>query len=72
MAETVLPVLLDKTSAVDLNTCHGSVLAIAEILHALSIVAEQSDCAIQDVVGKLLFLAHKTRNVREHLFNWVF
>ncbi|PNF44134.1 Tubulin-specific chaperone D [Cryptotermes secundus] len=51
MAETVLPVLLDKTSTVDLNTCHGSVLAIAEILHALAIVAEQSDCTVQDVIG---------------------
>lgn len=56
MAETVLPVLLDKTSTVDLNTCHGSVLAIAEILHALALVAEQSDRTIQDVIGKLLFV----------------
>jgi hypothetical protein len=57
MAETVLPVLLDKTSSVDLNTRHGAVLAIAEILHALAIVAEQSDSTIQDAIGKLLFFS---------------
>jgi hypothetical protein len=57
IAETVLPTLLDKTSSVDLNTRQGAVLAIAEILHGLAIVAEQSDRTIQDVVGKLLLLS---------------
>jgi DNA integrity scanning protein DisA with diadenylate cyclase activity len=52
MAETVLPILFDKTSSVDLNTRHGAVLAIAEILHGLAIVVEQSDRTIQDVTGK--------------------
>jgi hypothetical protein len=59
MAETALSVLLDKTSSVDLNTRHGAVLAIAEIVRGLAIVAEQSDSSIQDVIGKLL-LAHFT------------
>ena len=54
MAETVLRVLLDKTSSTDLVTRHGAVLAVAEILHSLSIVAKQSGYTIQDIIGKLL------------------
>jgi len=54
MAETVLRVLLDKTSSTDLITRHGAVLAVAEILHSLSIVAKQSDYTIQGIIGKLL------------------
>jgi hypothetical protein len=53
MAETILHVLLDKTSSSDLITRHGAVLAVAEILHSLSVLAKQSDCTIQDVIGKL-------------------
>jgi hypothetical protein len=65
MAETVLPVLLNKTSSDDLNTRHGAVLGIAEILHALAIVTK-SDCTIQDVIGKLLFFSIFTA-LHEHL-----
>jgi hypothetical protein len=54
MAETVLHVLLDKTSSTDLVTHHGAVLAVAEVLHSLSVVAKQSDFTIQDIIGKLL------------------
>lgn len=54
MAETVLRVLLDKTSSTDLVTRHGAVLAVAEILHSLSVVAKQSGYTIQGVIGKLL------------------
>jgi hypothetical protein len=57
MAETVLHVLLDKTSSTDLNTRHGAVLAVAEILHSLSLLAKESDCTIQDIIGKLLRLS---------------
>ncbi|XP_021918529.1 tubulin-specific chaperone D [Zootermopsis nevadensis] len=49
--ETVLRALLDKTSSIDLNARHGAVLGIAEILHALAVMAKQSDRTIQDVVG---------------------
>lgn len=54
MAETILHVLLDKTSSIDLITRHGAVLAVAEIIHSLSVLAKQADCTIQDVIGKLL------------------
>ena len=54
MAETILHVLLDKTSSTDLITRHGAVLAVAEILHSLSVVAKQSDYTVQDIIGKLL------------------
>jgi uncharacterized membrane protein len=57
MAHTVLPALLDKASSINLYTRHGAVLAIAEILHALAIVAEQSDHTIQNVIGKILFFS---------------
>lgn len=57
MAETILHVLLEKTSSTDLITRHGAVLGVAEILHSLSVVAKQSDCTIQDVIGKLLNLS---------------
>jgi hypothetical protein len=53
IAENVLHALLDKTSSTDLNTRHGAVLSIAEILHALALRAKQCDCTIQDIVGKL-------------------
>jgi hypothetical protein len=45
------------TSSVDLNTRHGAVLGTGEILHALAIGAKQSDCTIQDIVGKSIFLS---------------
>lgn len=35
MAEQILPVLLEKTSSTDLNTRHGSILAIGEVIHGL-------------------------------------
>jgi len=57
MAETILHVLLDKTSSTDLITRHGAVLAVAEILHSLSVVAKQSDYTIQDIIGKLLLFS---------------
>ncbi|XP_069674548.1 tubulin-specific chaperone D [Periplaneta americana] len=51
MAEAVLRILLEKASSIDLNTRHGSVMAIAEILHALSLVARENGSKIQDTVG---------------------
>ncbi|PSN56928.1 Tubulin-specific chaperone D [Blattella germanica] len=51
MAETVLHTLLEKTSSIDLNTRHGAVMAIAEILHALAIVGSENKLNIQDIVG---------------------
>jgi hypothetical protein len=57
MAETVLRVLVDKTSSTDVNMRHGAVLAVAEILHSLSVLAKESDCSIQDIIGKLLQLS---------------
>lgn len=38
MLSIVLPALFDKANSIDLNSRHGSVLAIGEILHAMSLV----------------------------------
>ena len=35
MAKQVLPTLLPLTTALDLNTRHGSILCVAELTHAL-------------------------------------
>ncbi|XP_068082742.1 tubulin-specific chaperone D [Anabrus simplex] len=56
MSKTVLPILLDKTKSIDLSTRHGAVLAIGEIVHALSVLASQSDDNIANVIGPEIVL----------------
>ena len=48
MVTTVLPTLFEKTNSIDLNSKHGAVLAIGEIVHALSITAKSQP--IEDVL----------------------
>lgn len=36
MVDKILPTLFDKTASIDLNCRHGSVIAIGQIVHALS------------------------------------
>lgn len=50
MAETVLDKLFHKTTSIDLNARHGAVLAIGEILHALSIIAEEKQVTISTLL----------------------
>ncbi|XP_052769851.1 tubulin-specific chaperone D-like isoform X2 [Mya arenaria] len=52
MAKTVLPQLLTHTTGLDLHSRHGTILAVAEITHALSSVAEQKNKTIVDMIDK--------------------
>jgi hypothetical protein len=49
MVSTVLPALFEKTTSIDLNSRHGAVLAIGEIVHALSITLKDQD--LEGVLG---------------------
>lgn len=51
MVETVLPNLIDLVGSIDLNTRHGAVLAIAEVLEALYIHFNEK---IDNVIGRLI------------------
>lgn len=54
MASSVLPQLLSRTTSIDLNARHGAVLAIAELLHALSLVGKDRNQSILEIVGESL------------------
>lgn len=43
MAEKVLTELFFKTSSIDINLRHGSVLAIGEIVHSLKLLENESE-----------------------------
>lgn len=49
MVSTVLPTLFKKTTSIDLNSRHGAVLAIGEIIYALSKLPK--DQTIEDVLN---------------------
>ncbi|XP_030759284.1 tubulin-specific chaperone D [Sitophilus oryzae] len=49
MVAKVLPILFRKTETIDLNCRHGAVLAIGEIIHALSKISPLSDNHLQSV-----------------------
>ncbi|XP_064213928.1 tubulin-specific chaperone D isoform X2 [Tribolium castaneum] len=42
MVTKVLPTLFDRSTSIDLNARHGSVLAIGEIIHALALTGDKS------------------------------
>ncbi|XP_069124940.1 tubulin-specific chaperone D-like [Argopecten irradians] len=50
MAKTVLPLLVPQTTGPDLFVRHGTILAVAEITHALSKLAVEQKQKITDVV----------------------
>lgn len=50
MTKSVLPQLFDKATSIDLNCRHGSVIAIGEILWALSKVVP-TDANMNELVG---------------------
>ncbi|KAK9710946.1 Tubulin folding cofactor D C terminal [Popillia japonica] len=52
--DVVLPELFNKSSSIDLNCRHGSVLAIGEVLYALSNVAKTKGVKIDDYIGTTL------------------
>ncbi|XP_041473323.1 tubulin-specific chaperone D-like [Lytechinus variegatus] len=51
MAKTVLPDLIPKTTGIDLNTRHGSLLAVAELTHALYEYSQSESRSLLDVIG---------------------
>lgn len=50
MAKTAIPILLSNAIGIDLNTRHGAILALAEIIHALSLGLKSSE-KIDDTLG---------------------
>lgn len=48
MIDKVLPVLLDKTTSIDLNCRHGSVIAIGEVVYALSKLTGRNDLLLAE------------------------
>lgn len=50
MCETVLDKLFEKTANIDLYTRHGAILAIGEILHALSLIAKERETRIDSIL----------------------
>lgn len=54
MAETAIPLLLSHAIGIDLNSRHGAILSLAEIIHALSLEANNSKL-IAEVLGLYIF-----------------
>ncbi|XP_060524658.1 tubulin-specific chaperone D [Cylas formicarius] len=50
MVEKVLPALFDKTDGIDLNARHGAVLAIGQIVHALSSLNSHPPAKLSDLI----------------------
>lgn len=49
MANTATPLLLSSAIGIDLNARHGAILAVAEIIHALSISSHSKP--ISEILG---------------------
>lgn len=54
MAKTAIPLLLSHATGIDLNSRHGAILSLAEIMHALSLEANNSKI-IAEVLGLYIF-----------------
>lgn len=55
MAETAIPLLLSHATGIDLNSRHGAILSLAEIIHALSIAEANNSKLIAEVLGLYIF-----------------
>ncbi|KAJ8938560.1 hypothetical protein NQ314_011450 [Rhamnusium bicolor] len=70
MVNTVLPALFEKTNTIDLNSRHGAVVAIGEIIYALSKIAKESNTKIELLLTEELL--EKTKKLipyfRERLY----
>ncbi|RZC41515.1 tubulin-specific chaperone D, partial [Asbolus verrucosus] len=51
MITTVLPKLFEKAASIDLNSRHGAVLSIGEIVHSLSIISKEHNSKTETVLG---------------------
>lgn len=52
MANTALPLLFQKAFTIDLNSRHGSVLAIGEIVKSLSTIAQSEEKNLTDFISE--------------------
>lgn len=52
MAKTVLPTLLELTMSLKLVARHGSILAVAHIIHALALVTTKEGTCLYDLIGE--------------------
>lgn len=52
MAKTVLPTLLELTMSLKLVARHGSILAVAYIIHALSLVTAKEGTCLHELIGQ--------------------
>ncbi|GJQ72923.1 hypothetical protein Trydic_g1566 [Trypoxylus dichotomus] len=57
----ILPELFNKSKTIDLNSRHGSVLAIGEVMYALSKVATSKNVIVEDYIGANLL--ENTKNL---------
>ncbi|XP_045480328.1 tubulin-specific chaperone D [Harmonia axyridis] len=51
MVKSVLPTLFTQAYSINLNGRHGAVLAIGEIVHALSIIADEKKTKVDTLIG---------------------
>lgn len=51
LSKTVLPQLLDQATGTILYTRHGSILALAFVTYALSVVAAKESRSLEDIMG---------------------
>ncbi|XP_053707339.1 tubulin-specific chaperone D [Synchiropus splendidus] len=51
MATTVLPLLLQMATGIDLHGRHGAILACAEITHALAKLAQETNSTVTDMIS---------------------
>ncbi|XP_018322258.1 tubulin-specific chaperone D [Agrilus planipennis] len=70
MAKKVLPSLFEKATSIDLNSRHGAILAIGEILLALSRLSEDKGVKMEDLVTVETFKQVECliRNFQERLY----
>lgn len=62
MISSVLPSLLEKTYSIDLNARHGSILAIGEIVLALSYIAKLDSLLKEDLLESIKLIISKCRD----------
>ena len=55
MKKEVLPVLIENTNGKDLFLKHGSIIAVGNIVHALSEHAKKQGFSLSDVLGEFFF-----------------
>ncbi|XP_066141125.1 tubulin-specific chaperone D [Euwallacea fornicatus] len=63
LIEKVLPKLFEKTESIDLNCRHGAVIAVGQIVYALSVLGDSSELRLTDaLLGKIKDLIPKFRD----------